>query len=238
MVFESWKSICSPWHEGGLDIKELLSWNKAVLTRWLWSLVNQHDGLWCCWNTAYNVVNDSIWDTHRKPYHSESFRGILAVKEEILDRTGTISVANALLNSWVRNGKFHFKAAYDWFRIQAPALPWAPALNSQFLIPSHRLLTSLAIQGKLATVDKIAVRGFSLANRCILCKEDQETHSHIFSQCSFSKHIWAGIITWLSLPHRTFDPTTELLWCIGKKHIRHWKNGWFRCCIGAVCYHI
>ncbi|XP_074318572.1 uncharacterized protein LOC141655386 [Silene latifolia] len=167
------------------------------------------------------MAHNSIWDTHSKSHHSEIFRGILAVKEEILDRTGTVSIASALPNSWVKNGKFYFKAAYDWFRTHAPALPWAPALNIQFLIPSHRLITSLALQEKLATVDKIAARGFSLANRCIMCKENQETHSHIFSQCSFSKNLWASIITWLGLPHRTFDPAKELLWCMGKKHIRH-----------------
>ncbi|XP_074277576.1 uncharacterized protein LOC141601210 [Silene latifolia] len=204
MVFASWKTICSPWHEGGLNIKELLSWNKAVLARWLWSLANHHDGLWCCWNIAYNMGNFSIWDTLSKPHHPESLRGILAVKEEILSKTGTVSVAHTLINSWVRNGKFHFKAAYDWFRSPAPALPWAPALNSHFLIPSHKLLTSLAIQGKLATLDKLAARGFSLTNRCIL----------------------------------TYDPAQELLWCIGKRHLRHWKNGWIRCYIGAICYHI
>ncbi|XP_074298514.1 uncharacterized protein LOC141629401 [Silene latifolia] len=98
-------------------------------------------------------------DTHNKPNHSESYRSILAVKEEILGRTGIIPAASVLLNSWVKNGKFHIKAAYDWFRTPATALPWAHALNSQFLIPSHRLITTLALQEKLATVDKIAARG-------------------------------------------------------------------------------
>ncbi|XP_074318442.1 uncharacterized protein LOC141655253 [Silene latifolia] len=189
---------------------------------------------------TYNLIHNTIWDNNSKPYHSESFRSILAVKEEILGRTGTIHAASVLLNSWVQNGKFHIKAAYDWFRTPATALPWAPALNSQFLIPSHRLITTLALQEKLATVDKIAARGFSIANRFILCKEAQETHSHIFLQCSFSRHLWTGILTWLGLPHRAFDLTKELLWCIEKKHIRHWKNGWFISLYRsrAVYYHI
>ncbi|XP_074293038.1 uncharacterized protein LOC141619933 [Silene latifolia] len=29
LVFKSWSSLCKPRHEGGVDIKEILSWNKA-----------------------------------------------------------------------------------------------------------------------------------------------------------------------------------------------------------------
>ncbi|XP_074298723.1 uncharacterized protein LOC141629648 [Silene latifolia] len=238
LVFKSWSDICSPWNEGGVDIKELLSWNKVVLAKWIWTLDSQQEGLWSTWTTAYYFSTDTIWSIKSKDHLSESLKSIIAVREEILCHAHSPVAASNLVHSWTLTGKFNIAKAYHWFRKHKPILDWAPALHHQFVIPSHRVLTTLALQHKLATLGNLACRGLHLVNWCILCKGSLETHEHIFSTCSFTQENWQGIYTWLGLTGRSTIPTAELIWCGAKQHSRHWKNGWIRSSIAATYYQI
>ncbi|XP_074291811.1 uncharacterized protein LOC141618614 [Silene latifolia] len=56
---KSWKSICLPWPEGGFGIKVLLSWNRALLLRWLWR-IEHSDGLWARWHRVYALNGSNI----------------------------------------------------------------------------------------------------------------------------------------------------------------------------------
>ncbi|XP_074293053.1 uncharacterized protein LOC141619954 [Silene latifolia] len=164
LLFKSWSDICSPWNEGGVDIKELLSWNKTVLAKWIWILDSQQEGLWSTWTAAYYFSTDTIWSIKSKDHLSESLKSIIAVREEILCHAHSPVAASNLLHSWTLKGKFNIAKAYHWFRKHKPILDWAPALHHQFVIPSNRVLTTLALQHKLPTLDNLACRGFHLLN--------------------------------------------------------------------------
>ncbi|XP_074267250.1 uncharacterized protein LOC141590572 [Silene latifolia] len=238
LVFKRWSDICSPWNEGGVDIKELLSWNKVVLAKWIWTLDSQQEGLWSSWIAAFYFSTDTIWSIQSKDHLSESLKSIIAVREEILYHTHSPVATSTLIHSWTSKGKFNIAAAYHWFRKHEPILDWAPAMHHQFVIPSHRVLTTLALQHKLPTLDNLACRGLHMVNWCVLCKGSLETHEHIFSTCSFTQKSWQGIYTWLGLQGRSTIPTAELIWCAAKQHSRHWKNGWIRSSITATCYQL
>ncbi|XP_074282647.1 uncharacterized protein LOC141607186 [Silene latifolia] len=238
LVFKSWSDICSPWNEEGIDIKELLSWNKVVLAKWVWILNTQQEGHWYDWMKAYYFTHDSIWIIQIKDYHSESLKSIITVRDDILCQAQSVVAAKHLLHSWTLNGKFSIAKAYHWFRQHKPILGWAPALHHQFIIPNHMVLTTLALQHKLATLDNLTRRGIYMVNRCILCKSASETHDHLFSTCSFTQKTRHDIHTWLSLTDRSANPTVELNWCNARKRSRHWKNGWLRSSIAATCYQI
>ena len=44
--------------------------------------------------------------------------------------------------------------------------------------------------GKVITLDKLKRRGRALANRCCLCKEDEETIDHLLIHCKITKMFW------------------------------------------------
>ncbi|XP_026459211.1 uncharacterized protein LOC113359854 [Papaver somniferum] len=43
---KSWNVVSSPKHIGGLNIRKVVEFNKALLTKLAWRLVNEHDALW------------------------------------------------------------------------------------------------------------------------------------------------------------------------------------------------
>ncbi|XP_074293162.1 uncharacterized protein LOC141620105 [Silene latifolia] len=238
MIFKSWKSIYTSWNEGGFDIRELLSWNKALVAKRLWLIIYKQTGLWFTWTQAYNFPTMVFWDLTSKDRHSESLKSIITVNNEILQRTGSQHAAHQLLSSWTVHGKFNIDMAYNWFRTAQTHLPWAQALKHQFILPSHSLVTSLAVQQQLATVDNLIGRGMIIPNRCILYKQATETHDHLFFSCPFSHAIWTALLHWLDIDGRGHDCTAELLWSMHKSKRRHWKNGWLRSSIAAACYYI
>ncbi|XP_074305162.1 uncharacterized protein LOC141640175 [Silene latifolia] len=195
LIFKSWKSICSPWQEGGFNMKELFSWNKALLDKWLWILEVKKSGLWFEWTQAYHLTNSSIWTLQSKSHYTESLRSILIIRDELLSKTGSTTAAVSLLESWFHNGK-------------------------------------------LVSVRLILGKGLAIINRCILCKQDNGTHSHLFFNYDFSSKIWDGIQRWLKISGRSYDAESELLWCSDRRHGRHWKNGWLRDSIAETCYYI
>ncbi|XP_074263009.1 uncharacterized protein LOC141585846 [Silene latifolia] len=63
LVFQSCKCICRPQKEGGFNIKELLSWNKVLLAKWLWMLEHDSAGNWAHWykNRKFRVALAYDW---------------------------------------------------------------------------------------------------------------------------------------------------------------------------------
>ncbi|XP_074267115.1 uncharacterized protein LOC141590420 [Silene latifolia] len=145
---------------------------------------------------------------------------------------------SSLLSSWIVHGKFKIDMAYNWFRTAQAFLPWARALKHQFILPNHSLVTSLAIQQQLATVDNLIGRGMIIPNRCILCKHSMENHSHLFFSCPFSHAVWTALLQWLGLDGRGSDCKTELLWSMQRSKRRHWKNGRYTNSIAKKSYYI
>lgn len=43
----SWSRICRPKSEGGLGVRNLDSFNVALLSKWRWRMLHEHDQLWC-----------------------------------------------------------------------------------------------------------------------------------------------------------------------------------------------
>lgn len=46
MVYVKWSSICKFYKEGGLNIKEILSWNKVFYLKYMWEICEGKGDNW------------------------------------------------------------------------------------------------------------------------------------------------------------------------------------------------
>jgi len=59
LALVGWPKICQPIQCGRLGFKEVLAWNKAFCTRWIWKLVHG-ESVFSQWALQYMVKQDSI----------------------------------------------------------------------------------------------------------------------------------------------------------------------------------
>ena len=45
----SWKAICQPKDEGGLGLKDILTWNHACVLQNIWAIITKAGSLWIAW---------------------------------------------------------------------------------------------------------------------------------------------------------------------------------------------
>ncbi|XP_074288949.1 uncharacterized protein LOC141614094 [Silene latifolia] len=173
-------TLLIPKGEGGLNIKKVLAWNKCILGKWIWELDKESGSLWFEWHLKYNIKYRSIWTAPSKTNHSESWRSILKVRDELLLHTGDIQTAKQFLSSCVHQGKLQLHLLYDKFRQCMNPVSWARVVWQRAIQPKHSVFLILAMQKKLATIDQLNCRGIQLVNRCVLCKTDNKNHTLIF----------------------------------------------------------
>ncbi|KAK9671811.1 hypothetical protein RND81_12G056000 [Saponaria officinalis] len=208
MVFFRWSNVCRPGAEGGFDIREILSWNKAMLVRMFWKL-----------HSTMSVV----------------LKGLVRARDELVCRLGNHSSAVSMLRSCCRGGKLRLGVLYDIFRNPSPHLRWAKATLDALIAQRHQIITQMAIQAGLPTIDNLIKRGLHLVNRCVLCKCDCENAQHLFFGCVFSKEVMQQVFLWQHITRRPRGIRYELnrsLVC-GRSV---WRRKWARCVITSGVY--
>ncbi|GJW97775.1 putative reverse transcriptase domain, reverse transcriptase zinc-binding domain protein [Tanacetum coccineum] len=58
----AWDVVCLPKKEGGLGIRKLDVFNKALMISHIWSLLNRKESFWVRWIHAYKVNGRSFWN--------------------------------------------------------------------------------------------------------------------------------------------------------------------------------
>lgn len=56
----AWKYICLPKSEGGLGIKSLKFWNKALMATHNWKIISNKESLWVKWIHVYRLPNRNL----------------------------------------------------------------------------------------------------------------------------------------------------------------------------------
>nr|GEV88364.1 hypothetical protein [Tanacetum cinerariifolium] len=91
-----------------------------------------------------------------------------------------------------KNKEKYFSVSEVWkaIRIEYPKVIWYRHVWFTRCIPMHAFIIWIAFKGRLKTRDRLA-RWFSIPDMsCVLCKEDNESHSYLFFSCNYSKRLW------------------------------------------------
>ncbi|KAL9241061.1 hypothetical protein vseg_015215 [Gypsophila vaccaria] len=181
MIYRGWAKLCRPQAQGGIGIKEVLSWNKAVYAKWIWKLLRQPANLWSSWTTKYVLRGSDFWTAHIPHDCSWQWRSLLHLRDDFLTVMGSVTAVQTLLGP-------AFKASTVYSRLLGPpqACFWHKTVWDTASIPKHQFISYLAITNGLATIDNICSRGMQLPNQCVLCYAHSETAAHLYFTCPFS----------------------------------------------------
>ncbi|KAJ1698373.1 hypothetical protein LUZ63_006885 [Rhynchospora breviuscula] len=83
------------------------------------------------------------------------------------------------------SGSFSTNSIYHFIKSHPTHSSHLSKIWSFKIPPRFQIFTWRMLQNKIATLDNLHRRGWSLPNRCVLCTCCSETAVHLFSQCHF-----------------------------------------------------
>ncbi|XP_073051681.1 uncharacterized protein [Primulina eburnea] len=189
----AWSKICSPIEDGGLGIRDLRAWNKALLTKILWNIHIKKDTLWVRWVHHYywNDVIDWRW---RKD-DIVLIKKLVEIRDELLAREGCWDTVVARLSIWFGTTK-GFSEAYRSFLPGAGRWPWKPFLWRPHILPKHCFVLWIFVHEKCLTKDR---QPYILDKSCGLCGTVNEIAQHVFFECTASTQLWVRLWQWLEV---------------------------------------
>ncbi|KAK1425940.1 hypothetical protein QVD17_21305 [Tagetes erecta] len=92
-----------------------------------------------------------------------------------------------------KEDKFNVKQVYIDLCEQVPDVPWARVVWFSQGIPRHVFHLWLACKERLLTQDRMDRWDGSSDRKCVFCKTQPDSHSHLFFECPFSRRIWDSL---------------------------------------------
>ncbi|XP_074305391.1 uncharacterized protein LOC141640519 [Silene latifolia] len=135
-------------------------------------------------------------------------------------------------------GKFEVSQIYNLLRPAYPKVFWRYSVHDSAVYPKHRFIGHLAVQMRLPTVDSLVQRGFSWINRCALCEAAQETHQHLFFECTWSAALWTRIQSFFSFATHSNELASVLAWFHSHNRGSSWIKKRKRSALLSVIYQI
>ncbi|XP_060200088.1 uncharacterized protein LOC132628307 [Lycium barbarum] len=104
------------------------------------------------------------------------------------------------LNAFVSGDKFSISKAYRTMQPTWPKVPRKQLVLLKGLVLKHQFILWLAIQRRLATVDRLQKWGIQVAKKCVLYETNAvENLDHLFFKCSHSQFIWKTLLSWIRI---------------------------------------
>nr|GEW24782.1 reverse transcriptase zinc-binding domain-containing protein [Tanacetum cinerariifolium] len=76
----AWEVVCLPKDEGGLGLRRLDHFNKALMVSHIWKLLSLKESLWVKWVHAYKLRGRSFWDIPLRGNMSWGWRKVLQIR--------------------------------------------------------------------------------------------------------------------------------------------------------------
>ncbi|KAJ8421416.1 hypothetical protein Cgig2_023591 [Carnegiea gigantea] len=98
------------------------------------------------------------------------------------------------------SGDYSIAAGYKWLMGPMDTAPISKLVWCEFNVPRHALCLWRLSLRRLPTKDRLARQGMNLENTpCELCYHNEETHHHIFFECSYTQCVLQNVFCSLRL---------------------------------------
>ncbi|KAJ8430197.1 hypothetical protein Cgig2_006705 [Carnegiea gigantea] len=146
------------------------------------------------WVHGLYIQQQNIWNVPIKENTSWYWRKILKVRERMASGYNQ--------NIWQSStfGDYSIAVSYKWLMGPMDTAPISKVVWCKFNVPRHALCLWRLSLRRLPTKDRLARRGMSLENtQCELCYHNEETHRHIFFECSYTQCVLQNVFCFLRL---------------------------------------
>nr|XP_016490553.1 PREDICTED: uncharacterized protein LOC107810305 [Nicotiana tabacum] len=100
-------------------------------------------------------------------------------------------------------------------RSQFQKVTWKNFVLGDVTIPRHLFILWLALNQRLAIVDRLAKWKIDVPKECVLCtSQKEETLDHLFFECAYARSIWVALVGWLKEKHNVGSWEQKLKWLI------------------------
>ncbi|GKA98042.1 RNA-directed DNA polymerase, eukaryota, reverse transcriptase zinc-binding domain protein [Tanacetum coccineum] len=107
----AWKNICRLKSQGGLGLRDLGVWNKALIIKHLWHIVINKNSLWIKWINTIKLKGRSIWAVDEDVSDSRAWKNILKLRNDvrkfIVMNVGNGETASVMYDNWCQAGTLH-----------------------------------------------------------------------------------------------------------------------------------
>ncbi|XP_055824641.1 uncharacterized protein LOC129893176 [Solanum dulcamara] len=106
---------------------------------------------------------------------------------------------------------------------QLPKAPWKNLNLHRMIHPRFKFNLWLAVQHRLATVERLQKIGIQVPMNCIFCNQEEDYFDHLFFNCHYSKQVWSRSLKWLGIHISIGSWQQELNWMckVAKKKNAH-----------------
>lgn len=116
------------------------------------------------------------------------------------------------MQTWQQDTKYSISNVYKLLITQVDEVNWVHGVWHRMTLPKHRVISWLGVQSRLQTKEKLLRHCISHDNTCCICGSIDETHSHVFFECSYSKQVMIHILNWIGVTYRQRTLPQWLMW--------------------------
>ncbi|GKB30917.1 RNA-directed DNA polymerase, eukaryota, reverse transcriptase zinc-binding domain protein, partial [Tanacetum coccineum] len=99
----AWKEVCKPKDEGGLGLKNLQTWNHALLAKHVWNIAIKKDTLWVKWVHSVKLRGKNIWGITTDFNDSWGWNNLLYIRDLIKSNVKCIIGNEGNASLWFDN---------------------------------------------------------------------------------------------------------------------------------------
>nr|GEY66895.1 hypothetical protein [Tanacetum cinerariifolium] len=186
---QDWKNK-SLSDEGGLGLRRLDCFNKALIVSHLWKLISMKESLWVKWVHAYKLRGRSFWDVPIRGEISWGWRKVLQlrplIREFVWHNIGNGALTSLWFDRWCPNSPLaNTISTRDIHRADLPGLMLSNG-GTRLVLLSH---SELAWFGKLFGIGMLKSLG------PILCGSPRQVWNHMKTYADIaSDHVFSHIV--------------------------------------------
>ncbi|XP_074299016.1 uncharacterized protein LOC141630021 [Silene latifolia] len=222
-----WDKVCAPKQEGGLAIRDSLSWNWAIIGKLVWWVYCCPDRLWVRW--VHQVYLKGLPWLDYKPSGDISWgwKNICRVKEML--------VPGYVNGQWIVGSKeYVVSEGYEMLRHKFQSVQWAQHVWNSWCIPKHQIVGWLIDRKALLLKERLFALGVAADDLCLLCGRETETVEHLFQNCQYS----CRLLDLLAQMGSLILPQTDLILWLGQLNCTNLRKGILLCLVQPIFYQI